>query len=231
MQELTQNDLSLVLSRVPSDIRELMKSSHLVLGGGFIRSTIAGEKPNDIDLFGSNWVTMDSLAEQLASRRLGRVHETDNAFTVLSGGRLPVQFISRWLYPNPEKVVESFDFTVCQAVIFWEVSYSWRSWIASSFYSDLAARRLVYTSPIRNEDAGGSLMRVRKFLSRGYKIQAGDLAKVVARLVSKVRMEEVHGEEDLARIIASLLREVDPLTVLDGFEIAEESPVDPPEGE
>ena len=34
------------------------------------------------------------------------------------------------------------------------------------FYPDLAARRLVYTAPVRDEEAGGSLLRVRKFIER-----------------------------------------------------------------
>ena len=41
------------------------------------------------------------------------------------------------------------------------------------FYPDLAARRLVYTSPLRNEDAGGSILRVLKFYQRGYRIPHG----------------------------------------------------------
>ena len=62
---LTQNDLHFVVSRLPKDIRELMLKNDLFLGGGFIRATIAGEKPSDIDLFGPSEAQLDTWANSL----------------------------------------------------------------------------------------------------------------------------------------------------------------------
>ena len=88
----------------------------------------------------------------------------------------------------------------------------WRSLVSPSFYPDLAAKRLVYTSPCRDEAPGGSFLRVRKFLSRGYNIQVLSLAGVLARIFLAVR--DKSGVEPRA-VIAGILREVDPLVVCD----------------
>ena len=92
----------------------------------------------------------------------------------------------------------------------------WRSICHDRFYEDLAAKRLRYTAPVRNEDAGGSLLRVLKFYQRGYRIPLDSLGAVVARLLNDVRMQAVMNgheatrERHLAKVLTGLLREVDP---------------------
>lgn len=182
-----------------------------------------------------------SLAKGLAYERKGRFFLTDNAITVLSPPRFPVQFITRWLFTDAEKLIQSFDFTVCQAAI-WAEDRSveafgeepksktiFRSAISEDFYHDLAARRLVYTHPLRDEDAGGSMLRVIKFIRKGYNIQALSLAGVMSRIMVAVntdRIEHTVGngskEKGVALVITSLLREVDPLTVIDGVDFVNE---------
>ena len=233
-ESLRPQDLAFVVSRIPSDIRELLKRcTGLMLAGGFIRATIAGEKPTDLDLFGRSVEQVKFAAKDLAIRRMGggggRLIETRNAITLLKPPRLPVQFILRWTYEKPEEVVASFDFTIAQAAIWWNwisedrKEGKWHSFASSSFYPDLAARRLVYTSPARNEDAGGSILRVRKFLERGYNIQAPSLAAVVARLMMGVKFDEWNESEPmLAKVLTGLIREVDPLIVVDGIDLLDE---------
>jgi len=220
---LHPNDLQFVVARIPKDIRKMMMSHQIYLGGGFIRETIAGSKPNDIDLFGATTDVLDLAAQVLCGEREGRIVRTENATTVISGTRMPVQFIRRWLFNVPGEVIDSFDFTVCQAVI-WHAGGQWFSTIGDDFYRDLAARRLVYTHPQRNEDAGGSLLRVRKFIARGYSIQAYSLAGVVARLVMAVRQDSKHASDEigLTRVMTGLLREVDPLIIVDGTDVVDE---------
>ncbi len=225
--ELTNTDLGFVVRRIPKDIREIMQRQGLLLGGGFIRETIAGSPAQDIDLFGATESALRAASEYLASSRQGRCHATPNAFTVLAHPRLPVQFIARWLFSEPEALVASFDFTVCQAVIWFDPHQkTWRSLVGEGFYPDLAARRLVYTSPTREEAAGGSMLRVRKFLQRGYSIQATSLAAVIARVAAKVEWGRLRcdadPEKNAAIVIAGLLHEVDPLVVVDGLDPIDE---------
>lgn len=224
MISLTTTDLNFVLTRLPRDLLKLMRKEKIFLGGGFIRETIAGNKPNDIDLFGADANGLKRISLDFSLSRQAKLHVTDNAITILSPPRMPIQFITKWCFELPEEVCASFDFTVCQVVI-WFKDDKWHSMAADSFYIDLAARRLVYTFPKREEAAGGSMLRVRKFLQRGYSIQAQSLAGVITRLAMAVRWNEVHDEESVSRVISGLLREVDPLTLIDGVEPVDEHEV------
>lgn len=219
--QLNRVDLRRVILCLPRDVQSLIKEHGLFLAGGFIRSTIQNEKPSDIDLFGSDKDSLHEIAMKLAIARKGRLHETDNAYTILTPGRTPVQFIHRWTYSEPSTLLEEFDFTIARAVAWWQQD-KWVSLCDTDFYSDVAARRLVYCKPDRAEDAGGSLMRVRKFLRSGYFISANDLGLVVARLMLGIDLDNARTEEFLEKVIIGKLREVDPLLVVDGVDIADE---------
>src|SRR3546814_2973005 len=143
---------------MPKDERELLKkhAGRLFLGGGFIRSVIAGEPVNDIDLFGDDAEWLRKVAEGLSAERTGsRIHKTGNAITLLTPERMTIQFITRWTFPRAADLVASYDFTVCQAAVWRTPDGHWCSTCRDRFYVDLAARRLVYTSPVRDEEAGG----------------------------------------------------------------------------
>lgn len=233
MNQLTPTDLHFVVSRIPHDVVDLMKKDPVILAGGFIRSTIMGEKPSDVDLFGKSEPELKALAYKLSASRKARPHETKNAITVLAPPRLPVQFITRWTFDTLEATSDSFDFTICQAAIRFHEK-KWESHVSEGFYPDLAARRLVYTSPSRNEDAGGSILRVRKFLSRGFNIQAPSLAAVISQLMSRVNFHgagildnfgTVVGQEQLTKVVTGLLRLVDPNVAIDGIDLIDEHQV------
>jgi len=258
MNILTASDLNFVLSRCPRDIVKLLKQNagELFLAGGFIRATISGDKVSDIDLFGTSKEKLLQIAKDLTLERKGRYFSTDNAITVLAPPRFPVQFITRWVFPYEEnhqhdgsssagKLIESFDFTVCQSVIWAEeltidsptegkkTKHVFHSLCSSHFYSDLAAKRLIYTFPQREEEAGGSLMRVIKFVKKGYNVQAPTLAGVMARIVCKISLDSrarlnsngTLDEKWIAMVATGLLRQVDPLTVIDGVDFVDEHEV------
>ena len=65
--ELRKQDLQHVVSRLPKDVTKLIKERALFLGGGFVRATIAGEKPADIDLFGATKDQLEAAARALAA--------------------------------------------------------------------------------------------------------------------------------------------------------------------
>jgi len=229
-QSLTGTDMHLVLSRTPKYVRDLLErnSGRAFLAGGYIRALIAGETPSDIDIFGPDQATLESWAKDIVvdSESHARLHYTQNAYTVLfDNGRKPLQFIYRWTYSDPGDLLSEFDFTIACAAI-WHDGVRWVSQCDPSFYPDLAARRLVYRAPMRSEDAGGSLMRVRKFLSRGYRIAPESLGACVARLVMGARLDSNNlplDEAWLAKILTGLLREVDPLLIIDGIEPIDET--------
>lgn len=248
--ELRKNDLDYIVRHIPKDIKTLLiHNPGTLVGGGFIRAIIAGEKVSDIDIFGPNGEWLNRLADSLAEDRGVKAHKSANAITILAQPRWPVQFIIRWLFQSPVECSDSFDFTICKAVIWPDVSIhsvlnkegnaitgkikrfvTWKSLCHEDFYSDLAARRLVYTFPNRNEDAGGSFMRVKKFLQKGYNVQTATLAGVVARLcmgIDQIKkavpgINQNEAEQWLTKLIQSKLLEVDPLIIHDGMSLVNE---------
>lgn len=222
---LEHQDLQWVLRRTPKHVLRLLKerAGTIMVGGGFIRSVIANEPVNDIDLFVGSLLEAQFAAQYLTTAfgPLSKDYKSKNAFTV-TGGPTTVQIIHRWTYQTPEQLMSSFDFTIAMTGYWWERSSGvglgndnslreagWRSVCDPRFYSDLAAKRIRYTSPARNEDAGGSMLRVLKFYQKGYRIPLDSMAAVVARLTKAVRTHN-QSEVELAKKLTGLLYEVDP---------------------
>jgi hypothetical protein len=224
MTTLQWHDLRWALLRCPGKVLERMKErpNKVLLAGGFIRACIAHEEINDIDLFAPSAESALELANALAQDQdrakndkglLPGITATDNAYT-LRHIKPIAQVIHRWTYEQPEACVASFDFTVAQAAI-WHDGSKWQSVVSDSYYADLAAKRLIYTSPKRIEEVGGSMLRVLKFYQRGYRIPLDSLGAVIARLMSGVDMEKIHGDSEekegrIGKVLTGLLREVDP---------------------
>lgn len=212
MQELLNEDMAWCVRRLPKDVFKLMKKRHgeLFIAGGYIRSCIANEPISDIDIFSPSKDIAELCAREL-SGNLFKLLDTINAFTVYGEGRMTVQFIHKWTFKEPADVIPSFDFTIAKSVLWWD-GESWKTLCDERFYQDLAAKRLVYCSPERIEEVGGSMLRVLKFYQKGYRIPLDSLGAVISRLVSGVnaRESDVSTEEGMAFVISGLLREVDP---------------------
>ena len=239
---LLPEDLNYIVNRLPTDVRKLMKKGNIYLAGGFIRSCIANEQVNDIDLWGADAEQLKVTAQLFAGERKVRCMMTDNACTILTPNRTPVQFITRWTYDDPVRLAESFDYSIASAVIWYDradaqpadgsrVYGQWKSHCHENFYADLASKRLRYLFPVRNEDAGGSMLRMTKFLARGYRIAPESLAGLIARMNAGIRRDDFMDKDEgyQTKVYAGLLREVDPLTIVDGCEVLgatnEEAPV------
>lgn len=233
--KLDRQDLSWIIRLIPFKLKELMLSEKwagkVFLGGGFIRACIARETLSDIDLFVPSKDDAERLANEL--KKAKNLIKTDNAFTVIDY-KVPIQVIFRWVFDKPEDVSNSFDFTICCAVIYVEKTenpiitilntssilpsqdqfiYKFDSYCDDRFYIDLASKRLVYRRPVRNEDAGGSMLRVLKYYQRGYRIPLDSLGYVIARLVAGVDENVDHRDQNrMGHVLSVLLREVDPNT-------------------
>jgi hypothetical protein len=210
MPQLLNEDVAWLVRRLPKRVRDLAEDmpNRLVIAGGFIRSCIANEVVNDVDLFPHSddiGLVIDRLTKNITEAKI-TTYETENAITI-HGLKYPTQVITRWKYDKPADVVLSFDFTIAQSAI-WFAGSQWSSLCHENFYADLAAKRLKYTSPQRDEEPGGSMLRVLKFYQRGYRIPLEDLAKVISRMTVGIHDQTALPHE---QIVYGLLRDVDPL--------------------
>lgn len=220
--QLDKQDLHWALVRLPNKLKSIMLDpewlGNIFVGGGYLRAIVANETVNDVDVFVKSEKEAELLAYKLCEDRKD-IFKTDNAYTVK--GSLPIQIIHRWVFEKPEDVSNSFDFTVCCAVLYiQEINKdvagkpkpNWQSFCDDRFYIDLASKRLVYRKPVRNEDAGGSILRVLKYYQKGYRIPLDSLGAVIARLVKALDPNriDINNEGDVGHVITGLLREVDP---------------------
>lgn len=221
---LLNEDVQWVLSKLPSELRQALIDATgagvvAFVCGGFIRACIAGEPINDIDIITNSKPNAHFLTSKIQNAMgIDSTYETDNATTLRqTGGKPPIQIIHRWTSQTVEELLQSFDFTIAKAAVWYVSGKGWCGKCDPRFYPDLAAKRLVYTMPQRNEDAGGSILRVLKFYQRGYRIPIESMGAVVARLVGAVKTASIHKNDDstmdegnLSRVLTGLLVEVDP---------------------
>lgn len=182
---LSKAHLDAIFKKLPNGVTYQLQryADHLFLAGGAIRAILNNEPVNDIDLFAQH----ASIAEAAAhffqgGKATEKLHVTDNAFTIKDVSP-HVQIVRRDYYDTPQAVLDSFDFIVCKAVI-WYDGATWQSLVDPQFFNDLEQQKLTYCSPA-GQDPRDSLLRVLKFHSRGYNIDARSLAQIVAQTVQK----------------------------------------------
>src|SRR5437762_2990119 len=109
--KLDKHDLIMAVNRIPNALRTIMEKpkwhNKIFVGGGYLRSIVAGETVNDIDVFVSTGLDAGLLADLLTKPNQDVV-KTDNAYTIR--GAMPIQIIFRWLFDKVEDVSNSFDF-------------------------------------------------------------------------------------------------------------------------
>jgi len=223
MAQLNERDTQFCVARLNPQLRHLMQTSLggvTVVAGGFVRSVISGETVNDIDVFVANDTATSVIVDLLKLDKFS-LSISPNAKTLIKDNRTPIQIITRWMFGDSEKhrelrsqdnaarslsaammlqeVIQSFDFTVCQAGIVC-VENKWIGICADAFYADLCAKRLVYTKPDRDEDAGGSMLRMLKYTARGYRPTLPSIAAISARLFMGKNDVKLHGNGTVQRI-------------------------------
>ena len=229
MKTLVWHDLQRCLLRCPPEVLALLKRhpDETFVAGGFVRASVSEEEISDVDIFVNSQEKAVAFAAELAAAPDRKIITTGNAITVI-GGKLPVQFISRWTFTSAVSALVSFDFTIAMSA-FWahDPKYpgaviEWLSACHEDFYADLAAKRLMYTAPSRIEEAGGSLLRVLKFYQRGYRIPLDSMGMVIARIIGAIEFDKLPQrpssskkapytrEQAIGAAVRKLLVEVDP---------------------
>jgi len=195
-----------------NNLATLVMKHNLLVGGGCIRAVVANESTSDIDLFSmTGW--SGELATDLNTVFSGRkIIATANAVTYAKKDHTPVQMITRWVFKDAVELLNHFDFTVCGAVVYCSGTTLYGI-CHDQFYEHIDAKKLVYSNPLlATSEPGGSLLRVMKYVSRGYYCSPESLSRILARLMLKVDVTRAEGDDRVAFVINGLLREVDPLT-------------------
>lgn len=206
---LLPEDLGRVVGRLPEGYKIHLMAGRGILAGGFIRSVIAGEPVRDVDVYCSKlnstwWHTAAKVAD-VAEFPLGKTIQH-------VGVSVPLQLITAFpeQSEDPAKLLDIFDFTICKAVVWYDVKgKEWKGLCDIKFYLDLASKRLRYEAPPEHKYAGGSLLRMRKYVKRGYHIPASSLAQLVCDVVGVDILAEKEYHKRL-ELLSTRLVELDP---------------------
>jgi hypothetical protein len=182
----------MIVAALPTEIRELAISEgpNILIAGGFCRDVMTGAEPKDIDIFSVSSQAMHNAIHNFDWTEHYTARLTANAKSFIHDDDGPdVQFISRVYYADHFEAVKSFDFSICQVGVFYIPGKGWEGICTVEYMEDLPEFKMRYTAPERDEDPGASLLRMVKFVSRGYKIAEADIARVMGRFVVKLDEE------------------------------------------
>lgn len=225
---LHDTDLAAAVRAIDGRLFDIMVSpewhNRIFIAGGVLRAVVANEKIEDIDLFVCDTPSVYQLAAALTgvswkdlcnSFTAHGIVETKHALTIRGKSGPAIQIIKHWTFSTPQAAIDSFDFSICCAAIWFGATpelpndLRWRSVCHEDFYHDVADKRLNYRQPVRDENAAGSLLRVLKFTQRGYRISAESLAAVVGRLLARYSptleytIDERHATEAVLKLFVS----------------------------
>lgn len=184
----------IIVKALPPEVRDLLMDcgEHLCVAGGFCRDILAGRDPKDIDVFGVSKRVMDDTIDTFGWENTWNRKQTANAVTFEpffpKDGEIPVQFVTRVYYESHEDLINSFDFSVCQIGVYFD-GKQWIGLCSEQCWKDIPLQKATYMDPDRDEDPGGSLLRMVKFAGKGYKIGETDVANVVGRFYSNLSGE------------------------------------------
>jgi hypothetical protein len=186
MMNLRATDVGKVIGALPTPVFHILEASpENVLAGGFIRDTIIGETPNDIDIFTPD---VEDLRHYLTGVGATELADTKNAITM----RLPkgevVQLV-KGEQRTPGDIIRQFDFTMTQAAVWIQAGMA-SGIAAGSFYLDAKQRILRYANPPRH-DVGLSVVRAFKFAARGYSIGEEEIASLLNALHAEAKVKGV----------------------------------------
>jgi hypothetical protein len=169
-----------VLGALPEGVVEVMRNAgpSITLAGGFIRATLAGETPRDVDLFVNEHDKAQRLIQCFETEQKN-VFRSDNAFTQKTPGvECPIQAVFRWSFVQPTELLNFFDFSIACAAI-WHNGTRFTSVARIEFEGDVKAKTLRFMHPERPkglDDLNASFARAHKFFGLGYeppKVEGG----------------------------------------------------------
>lgn len=149
-------------------LKELPNSTELAIAGGCIRSIYNNEKIEDYDIFCSSKKAIYELLSFL--ERHGDLVSSKWGFVEFLYKGKVIQVIKSKTYDlNSNDLIDSFDFTVCQAMVTLE-----RGLVATdNFFKHCESKELIINT--LKDPKHTSEKRVSKFLARGYTIAENQL--------------------------------------------------------
>lgn len=157
----------------------LLKAHKCILAGGALTSIFSRQEINDFDIYFRNYGYMYRFVSEMFgfgfgmvemdSHEVSAVHITDKSISCAKG----LQLITVNAYETHEEIFKSFDFTINMAAYCFDKE---EFFFHPDFFKDLAQRKLVFNAGTSFPFM--SLVRVEKYINRGYSISKQELMKL-----------------------------------------------------
>lgn len=204
---LNNADVSKIVRLLPNEVRKEMLKGRCVLAGGFIRDAIAGNEINDIDLFPLYPAPVRNLTQAIANDIAFPYEPEPSSWAYnIKGFAYPVQVIRHGRPQDAQQVLDSFDYAMCKAAIWYQptpAAAGWKSLCHELFYQDVAAKRLTYCGS-ESEVLGSSLNRMLKFYGKGYTATNASIAAVIARAATSDSQSPLTIENNVAAALRNV---------------------------
>jgi hypothetical protein len=182
MVELSKEKTAQLLASVPKYVKFILEAGVGVISGGYIRDSLVGNTPSDIDIY-HNYST-DTLTRYLQEQADIQIGKVPITISVSPKGRVhtvkqegvfpPIQFIS--VIEPLQHIREKFDYTVNAAAIWYAKGYV--SSCPDDFLDSIANRRLVLINE-KNLHAKTALKRLLKMYAKGFQADPETITQVM----------------------------------------------------
>lgn len=176
------------------DVFDILTHSKCYIAGGAITSVFTGNKINDYDIYFPSFSPVKDLEIEpfhtdldFTRKKLNQlarpIVETDFALSYEIDG-IHIQLISLYAGMHIEKILSKFDFTCCMGA-FCPTQYNLEKCkdpifiLNDRFLMHNSQRRLVYN--VNSQYPFASIIRMKKYMSRGYDISGLEMLKLVLK--------------------------------------------------
>jgi len=175
------------LEKVP-DLLKLLEKNDVILAGGAITSIFSEQPIRDFDLYFGDKDKITTVCKWF-DKKMHRITQTARAVSyeyIRKKEKIYLKFQLITIpdtYDGHDNIFRRFDFTICMGAYYFECD---KFAFHPEFFKHLAQRKLFFNPntlyPIN------SLIRVKKYLARGYTISGSDLLKL-GLTISNLKMD------------------------------------------
>ena len=182
----------------PEEVADILGSGFILAGGALS----SDDPPKDFDIFRPEGIDISQMRGWLHCRmpQWTLLSETSNAVTARHCGQI-IQFCA-YRKETPEKLIEAFDFSHCQAAAVFERDGSLaRTVNTPKFHDFVLSGHTRYTG---SEYPLASLMRCAKFISRGLIATPAEWKPIIMDIITDVVRRGFEDEDDYSDQCASI---------------------------
>lgn len=190
------------LAPFPLYLNERMRENgkEMVLAGGYIRDTLLGVTPKDVDIFGTK-ATCQDVATALTPGDIDTPMVIRKNSLTLEIGTRTYQFIHKFKFSGPEQLLDQFDYSIARAGIWYDRSgKKWTGTCWNSWEEDALAKRLLFLDKTPELE---SIVRLLSFTRRGYSVDSLSLSRILTSALASIKAGK---EFDLDDIEADFLK-------------------------